>query len=113
MESVAVDEYRHVMDEPCQCIHCHLIRNQSSQNRTMINVEIYMVIHLKVFNYDQMLKDFSKTLYNLIIEEKIHNMVLGTFQLEAIIFHFGCFHFRGRYKSSVKYMITFVILLMT
>ena len=44
---MTMDEYRHVMDEPYQCIHCHPIRTQASQNRTMMNVKKYMVIQLK------------------------------------------------------------------
>ena len=47
---MALDEYGHEMDEPCQCIHCHPVRTQASQNRTMMNVEKYLVIQLKIFN---------------------------------------------------------------
>ena len=47
MESMTMDEYRHLMDEPYQCIHCHPIRTQASQNRSMMNVKKYMVIQLK------------------------------------------------------------------
>ena len=62
MESETVNEYGHVMDEPYQCIHCHLIRTQASQNQTMMKVKKHMVIQLKIFDYDQVSKDFSKTL---------------------------------------------------
>ena len=103
MESMTMDEYGHVMDEPYQCIHCHPVRIQTSQNRTMMNAEIYMVIQLEIFNYDQVSKDFSKTVPNLKIEEKIHNILLETFQLQAIVYHIGCSPFRGHYKSSVKH----------
>ena len=48
-------------------------------------------------------KDFSKTVSNRVIEEKIHNMPSGTFQLQAIVYHVGCSRFWGHYKSSVKY----------
>ena len=47
---MALDEYGHEMDEPCQCIYCHPVRTQGSQNRTMMNVEKYLVIQLKIFN---------------------------------------------------------------
>ena len=61
MESMTMDEYGHVIDEPYQCIHYHPIRVQASQNRTMMNVEKYMVIQVKIFSYDQVFKDFSRT----------------------------------------------------
>ena len=61
MESMTKDEYGHVMDEPYLCIHCHPVRTEASQNRTMINVEKYMIIQLKIFNYDEVSKDFSET----------------------------------------------------
>ena len=61
-----------------------------------------MVIQL-IFNYDQVSKEFSKTVPNLVIEEKIYNILLGTFQLQAIVSHIGCSPFRGNYKSFVKY----------
>ena len=44
---MTMDEYRRVMDEPYQYIHCHPIRTEASQNRTMMNVKKYMVIKLK------------------------------------------------------------------
>ena len=73
------NEYGHLMDEPYQCIHCYLIRTQASQNQTMMNVKKYMVIQLKIFNYDQESKGFSKTVPHLVMEDKIHNinMFLG------------------------------------
>ena len=71
MESMAVDENGHVIGKPYQSIHCHPVRTQAFQNRTMMNVEKYMVIQLEIFNYDPMSKDFSKTVPNLITEEKI------------------------------------------
>ena len=43
-------EYGHVMDEPYQCIHCHPVKTQASQNQTMMIVEKYMIIQLKIFN---------------------------------------------------------------
>ena len=97
---MTMDEYRHVMDEPCQCIHCHPVRTQAFQNRTMMNVEKCMVIQFKIFNYDQVFKDFSKTVSNLVIEEKIDNMPFGSFQLQAVVYQIGCSPFRGHYKSS-------------
>ena len=30
-------------------------------------------------------------------------MLLGTFQLQAVVYHIGCSRFLGHYKSSVKY----------
>ena len=87
-------EYGHVMDEPYQCIHCHPVRTQASEDRTIMNVEKYMVSQLKIFNYDdQVSKDFNKTVANLVIEEKIHNMLLGTFQLQAIILSYWLLSF--------------------
>ena len=53
-----------------------------------------MVIQL-IFNYDQVSKEFSKTVPNLVIEEKIYNILLGTFQLQAIVYHIGCSPFQG------------------
>ena len=46
-----------------------------------------------------LVKHFQK----LAIEEKTHNMLLGTFALQAIVSHTGCSPLRGHYKSSVKY----------
>ena len=103
MENMTIDKLGHVMDEPYQCIHCHPIRTQPSQNQTMMNVEKYMVIQLKIFNFDQVSEDFNKTVPNFAIEDKINNMVLGTFRLQAIVYHIGCSPFQGHYKSSVKY----------
>ena len=37
LESMAMDDYGNVMDKPYQCSHCHSIRTQASQNRTMMN----------------------------------------------------------------------------
>ena len=68
---MAVDENGHVIGKPYQSIHCHPVRTQAFQNQTMMNVEKYMVIQLEIFNYDPMSKDFSKTVPNLITEEKI------------------------------------------
>ena len=68
---MAVDENGHVIDKPYQSIHSHPVRTQAFQNRTMMNVEKYMVIQLEIFNYEPMSKDFSKTVPNLIIGEKI------------------------------------------
>ena len=65
----------------------------------MMNVEKHMVIQLKVLNYDQVFKDFSKTVPNLAIRDKIYNMHLGTFQVQATVYHIGCFSFQGHYKS--------------
>ena len=62
----------------------------------------YIVIQLKIFNYDQVSEDFSKTVPNIVIEDKIHNMLLGKFRLQAIVYHICCSPFQGRYKSSVK-----------
>ena len=67
----------------------------------MMNVEKYMVSQSKIFNY-QVSKGFSKTVPNLVIEEKIRNMLLGTFQLQVIVYPIDCSLFRG-HKSSVKY----------
>ena len=79
---MTMDEYRHVMDEPCQCIHCHPVRTQAFQYRTMMNVEKCMVIQFKKFNYDQLFKDFSKTVSNLVIEEKIITCLWGHFSFK-------------------------------
>ena len=71
----------------------------------MMNVEKCIVIQLKIFNYDQVSKDFRKTVPNFVIEDKIDNinMLLGTFQLQPIVYHIGCSPFQGHYKSSKKY----------
>lgn len=50
-----------------------------------------------------MFEGFSKTVPNLVNEQKIYNMLLGTFQIQGIICHIGCSPFQGHYKSSVKY----------
>lgn len=37
LESIAMDDYGHVMDMSYRCSHCHSIRTQASQNQTMMN----------------------------------------------------------------------------
>ena len=123
MESMTMDEYGHVMDESYQCIHYHPVRTQASQNWTMMNVEKYMVIQLKIFKYDQISKDFSKTVANLMIQEKMHNILLGTSQLQEIVhisislsIQFNIILLALLFediKNLLWRMITIVILLMT
>ena len=71
----------------------------------MMNVEKHIIIQLKIFNYEQVSKDLSKTVPNFVIEDKIDNinMPLGTFQLQPIVYHIGCSPFQEHYKSSKKY----------
>ena len=97
-----MDVYGHVMDEPYHCIHCQSVRTQASQPNYNECWKIYGH-SIEIFNYDQVSKDFSKTVPSLLIEEKIQNMLLGRFKLQAIVYHIGWSLFRGHYKSSVKY----------
>ena len=54
-----------------------------------------MVIRLKMFHY--------KKVSNLVIEDKIHNILLGKFHLQSIVYPICYSLFQGRYKSSLKY----------
>ena len=59
IEIMTTDEYGHGMDEHYQCIHCYPVRTQAYHDWTMMNVEKYMVIQLKIFHYGQGYEDFS------------------------------------------------------
>ena len=83
----------HAIHKPYQHIHDHPVRIQVPQNQIIMSVEKYMANQLKIFNYNQVFEVLSKTVLKLAIE--------ATFQLQAIVYHIGCYPFHKHYKSSV------------
>ena len=83
----------HAIHKPYQHIHDHPVRIQVPQNQIIMSVEKYMANQLKTFNYNQVFEVLSKTVLKLAIE--------ATFQLQAIVYHIGCYPFHKHYKSSV------------
>ena len=83
----------HAIHKPYQHIHDHPVRIQVPQNQIIMSVEKYMANQLKIFNYNQVFEVLSKTVLKLAIE--------ATFQLQAIVYHIGCYPFHKHHKSSV------------
>ena len=75
----------------------------------MINVQKYLVIQLKTFKYDQDTHEFSKIVPKILIDDEIHNILLKTLKLKAIVYHSGNSPFGGHYKSSVRYNNTWYV----
>ena len=101
VENQTSDAYGQIMDEKYKCDSCPT-RTQASQNRTLWNVEKYLIIQVKIFNYDKKKKVSMKTTPNLIIEEEFQNILLGKFDLKGVVYHIGDSMARGHYVSSVK-----------
>ena len=103
IEGLTHDSYGQMMDELYDCSQCKPNRTLATRNVTMMNVEKYLAIQLKIFKFDRNTQQPSKIVPNIFIDPEFTNELLGTFKLRAIVYHSGNSSNVGHYKSSVKY----------
>ena len=84
IEQMVSNTYGEQMDSLYACEYCEPIRTIATQGRTLLNIEKYIIIQLKVFGYDEDTGRSFKIVPNLIIEEKFINVLLETLSLCAI-----------------------------
>ena len=102
IDQLITDPHREQMDSLYECQHCKPVRTVATQERTLINIEKYIILQLKVFGYNKHTQSPFKIVPNLKIEEEITNLVLGKFRLCSIVYHIGDSSFQGHYVCSVK-----------
>ena len=102
VEGLTSDEYGTLMEDLYQCEHCPQ-KTQASYSSTLWNVEKYMIVQLKIFEFNRDTLAYTKKIPNLFIEEEINNILLGILDLRAVVYHIGDSPFSGHYMSSVKY----------
>jgi len=91
-----------LLDEPYVCSNCP-IRTMALKSTTLLHVSDYLIISLGLFRFDQATNTCRKVIPEITIENRIDNILLGTLQLQAVIFHHGETANSGHYTSAVKY----------
>ena len=100
--------YGEKLDEPYQCEKCRSSwigtpqnGTEATRSRNIININNYMIIQLKTFNYE-IGRGSYKTIPPLRIEQQIENNILGKLNLRAIVFHIGDSPTQGHYVTCIK-----------
>ena len=105
IDEMTNNPYGEILDELFKCEHCRLTHpngTEATRNRTLMNINKYIIIQLKTFAYNQMTQQIFKTTPNLQIEEQIHNELLGKLNLCAVVYHIGDTPTEGHYMCCVK-----------
>ncbi|XP_066930953.1 uncharacterized protein [Clytia hemisphaerica] len=101
IEKLTNDPYGELIEDYV-CSNCP-IRTNATKSRTLFNVSHALIIQLVIFCYDQTTGRLKKLVPNLNIETEIENVLLGTLELQAIVYHHGNTPDSGHYTSVVKY----------
>ena len=85
--------------------HCDGCGGQSvHQKRTFLSSSFrYLYIGLKIFRYDNRIREERKITPNILIEENLDNLGLGRFTLKGVVYHHGSTAHSGHYTSAVRY----------
>ena len=96
------DPHGRPLDNLYNCDTCPF-RTHAKESKTLFNISNCLIIQLNLFRYDPITYHSTKIALNLNIETKIENVLLGTLDLQAIIFHHGDAANSGHYTANVKY----------
>ncbi|XP_066926765.1 uncharacterized protein [Clytia hemisphaerica] len=102
IEKLTNDPYGNFLQDSYECANCP-IKTNATQNITLLNVSDSLIIQLVIFSFNQTTGAPLKLSPNLAIETKIENILLGTFELTAIIYHHGHTANSGHYTAVVKH----------
>merc|ERR1712168_1625884 len=83
------------------CITTKPRGTDATRSRTLMNINKYLTVQLKMFGYDQITGHFKKNPI-LRIEEQVENILLGNLNLRIIVYHIGETPDQGHYVTSVK-----------
>ena len=103
-DKIVDDRHGELMDGDNRyvCEHCSPIKTVATRQRTLLYAEKYVVMQLKIFGYNRDNNRGFKIIPDLIIEEEINNILIGTLKLRAIVYHVGDSPDQGHYVCAVK-----------
>ena len=105
VEEMSSNIFGEKVDELYECKNCEVTHpngTEARQVRTLININKFMIIQLKMFGYDQSKQELYKIVPKLKIEEQVTSILLGKLNLRAIVYHIGNSPVVGHYVASVK-----------
>ena len=105
IEKMTNDPYGEMI-EHYQCENCRTTKpngTDATRSRTLMNINKYLTVQLKIFGYDTTTGQHFKKNPILRIQEQVENILLGNLNLRVIVYHIGETSDQGHYVTSVKY----------